>query len=277
MPSGNFCVQILSDEDSGVPTIDYIVITPTIAFIIFLLFHLKPSLRKLKSSESLEMGSYYGFLWFVCLLNIFRFIVQLLLSTISTLHNPVTLAFWLIVRFLLLFVETSVIVFMSHKHSISGRTAFRSTIKISSAFAFLVTFLMALLVYVDNLSLYDLSPGNSALFWMIFNAVVACIYFVLIIIPHTRYSIHLPERPEFLRYVFLLLCLNIIASFGALLVFLGISIGFCFWDLSIILYFSLYPPLLYFSFLHDFFRESQSAFRNGLMLNRYLQMEDTTL
>ena len=225
------------------------------------------------------MGSYYIFIWFVCFINLLRLIIQLVVVDIPDLYSPFTDTSWLFIQFCLLFVEISVVIFMCHKHVISGREAFRSTVFISSITALVFTVVMGILIFTVNIPLFDMLPGPSSLFWLIFSIFFLTGYLVLILVPHTRFADLLPERPEFFRYIFLLFCLNFIATLGALLVFLHYGIGYCFWDLQIILYYSLYPPLLYFSFLHSFLRHnlSSSGFKDALLLDQYLEVIDTDM
>lgn len=60
-------------------------------------WRVKPSLRKLQRSRSLIMGTYYGFLWAITILNLFRCILQMARN--GTTHAPLWNAFWLLTRF----------------------------------------------------------------------------------------------------------------------------------------------------------------------------------
>lgn len=62
-------------------------------------WRLKPSLRKLQRSRSLIMGTYYGFLWAITILNLFRCILQMSRTGTSSTHASLWNAFWLLTRF----------------------------------------------------------------------------------------------------------------------------------------------------------------------------------
>jgi hypothetical protein len=60
---------------------------------------LQPSLRKLRRSRSLIMSAYYGFLWAITILNLFRCILQMARNGTSATHAGLWNAFWLLTRF----------------------------------------------------------------------------------------------------------------------------------------------------------------------------------
>lgn len=62
-------------------------------------WRLKPSLRKLQRSRSLIMGTYYGFLWAITILNLFRCILQMARNGTSSTHASLWNALWLVTRF----------------------------------------------------------------------------------------------------------------------------------------------------------------------------------
>jgi hypothetical protein len=62
-------------------------------------WRLKPSLRKLQRSRSLIMGTYYGFLWAITILNLVRCILQMARNGTSSTHASLWNALWLVTRF----------------------------------------------------------------------------------------------------------------------------------------------------------------------------------
>lgn len=62
-------------------------------------WRLKPSLRKLQRSCSLIMGTYYGFLWAITILNLFRCILQMARNGTSNTHASLWNTLWLLTRF----------------------------------------------------------------------------------------------------------------------------------------------------------------------------------
>lgn len=93
-----FCLALLSPHTQHFNVIfyDLAVGLPTIVFVAYLLTKVKGSVRKLVSSRSHIMSTYYGFLWIVCALNILRVLVQVRMgSQCSELDLEGLRTFWL--------------------------------------------------------------------------------------------------------------------------------------------------------------------------------------
>lgn len=80
---------------------------PTLLFLLFLGWRLLPSIRKLQSSQSHIMTTYYAFLWVVGLLNVLRCCAYI--AEVET-SNPLLLnLLWLLTRFGLLGLACSTV------------------------------------------------------------------------------------------------------------------------------------------------------------------------
>jgi len=246
-----WCKEFINWKWNEVKIFDLILCLPTALFLIFLLLNLRISWRKLVETESLIMSTYYGFLWCVCLYNLARCLFLYFFPGPTVLHNIL----YLISNFVLIFVEISVVVFMSHGHMVSGREALTRTVLITGIITSLYSVVQAILTFGLGIELFPMDEGASSLFWLISCAVFTMTYTIIIVLPKTSLRDRLPARPSFYHYVSFLLSLNLMEAFGATLVYSGMDGGFCFVDLAMFGYYSLYAPLLYFCFLREFFKE----------------------
>ena len=128
----SFCGDLTRASIAGtdVPIFYVVVAIPTLLFALYLLFHLRGSIRKLRESESLIMSTYYGFCLGVLAFNIGRIIWSLTFPT----WDPSGLSYDIIsivINFVLIFVEVSVLIFLSENYAISGREAIPKTVWIS--------------------------------------------------------------------------------------------------------------------------------------------------
>ncbi len=73
---------------------------------------------------------------------------------------------------------------------------------------------------------------------------------------HHHHQDRLPAKPSFYRYVMLLFTYNTLRLFATMLIASHLTLGYCVYGLVGLLYTAAYPPLLYLTFLHEFFRDS---------------------
>lgn len=76
-------------------------------------------------------------------------------------------------------------------------------------------------------------------------------------------------KPTFYRYCFTLFVLNLVQAIGSALYHRHQTIGICIIDVTTYLYFTMFTPLVYWSFLATFFSYSQS-----LMFTYQPQLDD---
>lgn len=237
---------------------------PTLVFAAFLAWQLRASVRKLRRSQSQIMLTYYAFLWSVNLLNVVRCIV-LLVETREPKAGPWN-ALWLLTSFALVLLEVSVVVFLLQGYMTSGREALVRTLWVSGSVAFVDT-VVKLLVIRAGVPLFmyggTVDQGVGAdmrwskwSFWMCHALCFLAMYLALLILPHTKWRDRLPARPSFYRYVFILFLYNLARFLGAILIGCHVLAGYCVYGVATFLYFALYPPLIYWTFLSDFFRDS---------------------
>jgi hypothetical protein len=244
---------------------DLVLALPALLFLLFLLTRLRSSVRKLMQSRSHIMTTYYTFLWVICILNICWTLLKM-----QQTRGPDQETAWnvmsLVTRFGMVLLEVSVVVFLSQGYLISGWDALLRTLLFSGLFASVDALLNAVYIFGLSIPLFitqdDAGDWNKWGFWMMHNLFFTAVYFVILILPYTRWRDRLPARPAFYHYVLILFILNGLEAFGSTLLGFGADFGYCVYGLSAFFYYALYPPLLYATFLADFLREED------------LQMED---
>ena len=98
-------------------------------------------------------------------------------------------------------------------------------------------------------------------FWLLHSLLFMAVYGTILTLPLTRWRDVLPAKPSFYHYVRALLLLYGISALGSVMIASKLTWGYCVYAVSGWTYFALYPPLLYLTFLQEFFAD------NGLDLD----------
>jgi hypothetical protein len=237
---------------------------PTLFFLVFLTWRLKPALRRLVRSQSQIMRTYYAFLWVVCILNLFRCWFQIAESVGSGRNEKLWNFMWLLNMAGMTVMEVSVVTFLSQGYIATGKEALIRTLCISGAVALVDSIVKICLIYGYGTSLFmyhasvpdalstDMSWAKWG-FWTAHHLLYVMIYLFILVLPHTALRDYLPARPSFYRYVALLCLNNFGLVVGSIMVGSKHVSGYCVYGFFNFLYFSCYPPLLYMTFLSEFF------------------------
>jgi hypothetical protein len=94
-------------------------------------------------------------------------------------------------------------------------------------------------------------------FWVMHASLAVLCYATLMVLPFTQWRDLLPAKASFYQYLLCLLVLYITMAVGSILVGCKITAGYCVYGIAIWLYYATYPPLLYYTFLADFFADEQ--------------------
>ncbi len=252
-PQGSVGAKVLFNVANGLPTL---------AFLAFLTWRLKPSLRRLVRSQSQIMTTYYAFLWVVCLLNLFRVTFQIAESTDR--NEKLWNFMWILTMAGMTTMEVSVVTFLSQGYVATGREALARTLCISGAVALFDCLVKVILVYGYRIPLFLFAEGAADPlqadmtwakwgFWTTHHLFYLVVYLLILVLPHTHLRDYLPARPSFYRYVACLCLCNMGLMIGAVMVGSKSVDGYCVYGFFTSLYFTLYPPLLYMTFLSEFF------------------------
>eukprot|EP00877_Chromochloris_zofingiensis_P011606 jgi/Chrzof1/669/Cz01g24150.t1 len=279
MGKDTFCIDFVSPHpDARVIVYDLAIGLPALAFLAFLGWHLKPSLRKLRRSQSRIMATYYGFLWAITVLNLLRCTVQIAQTGAS--HIVLWNLLWLLARFGMILLEVSVVVFLLQGYVTTGREALWRTLVMSGAAASAETAVKVVYIFALHIPLF-LFGGTSDdaaadmrwskwSFWLLHALAAVIIYTAILVLPLTRWRDILPAKPSFYRYARCLLLLYLLMAVGAILIGSKVLSGYCLYGIANWLYYAVYPPLLYYTFLAEFFSDE----RLDLDLMYYSEMRD---
>ncbi len=129
---------------------------PTLAFLVFLTWRLKPALKRLVRSQSQIMRTYYSFLWVVCALNLFRCWFQIAESAQSAGGRNERLwnVMWLLTMTGMTVMEVSVVTFLSQGYVATGKEALVRTLAISGVFALIDAIVKMVLIFGTGTSLF---------------------------------------------------------------------------------------------------------------------------
>lgn len=203
------------------------------------------------------MATYYTFLWIVASLNVVWFVLQVWQpeDKAKVIWNALSL----VVNFGMVMLEVSVVVFLSQGYLVSGWNALVRTLLSAGVVATLDTSAEGIYLFHLGIPLFlaeeDVGDWHKWNFWMIRGLLFVAVYLFILILPYTKFRDRLPARPSFYRYVFILFVFHVLSSFSSALIGFGADLGYCLHGLTLFSYCAFYPPLLYATFLADFFLE----------------------
>ncbi|WCJ43257.1 hypothetical protein M5689_024012 [Euphorbia peplus] len=234
-----------------------VLIVGSLAFISYLGFQAKKSVTKLSHGRSYIMIAYYGTLWLVTLLNLAWCFFQ---AWECTPGKELT---WNILSLFttsgMLFLEVSLIAFLLQGNYASGLEALTRTFAVSAIIVGLDILLKAIYMFGLGIPLFidsNEEPQKTKWnLWVIHRLVLTAVYGFILFMYHSKWRERLPARPAFYKYIVIMCILNALALFAC--VFTGNGAGFGFWlyGITIVCYHTFYLPLIYVTFLADFFQE----------------------
>ncbi|XP_020605974.1 transmembrane protein adipocyte-associated 1 homolog isoform X3 [Orbicella faveolata] len=292
------CQSILygTVHDSAIRIFDVLLLVPNVLFLMFLMYRLGVAHVQLYEIRCPIVKTVYFMVFFVCIVGIIRCFVSMLLTSI--LNEPhkdslLTKILWLLLCCFLLAVELSVIIFGVWAGNMQdGRKGVQRVLCVSSLFAIAYSSAQATLEFIRcpgingkiyGKTKYDLYGHGGLLFMASTSLFLALVYFVIVILPCTklRERCIIPERKSFYVYCGVLCVVNLLQGCTSLLLYESITQSLCVLDFTMILYYTMFGPMVYWTFLKDFFR-STSDFPDVLRVGdsysySYLPAEDTGL
>uniref|UniRef100_A0A8C9RWY4 Integral membrane protein GPR175 n=1 Tax=Scleropages formosus TaxID=113540 RepID=A0A8C9RWY4_SCLFO len=245
------CLQVLYEDisSSRVRFWDVLLLIPNVAFFAFLVWKLPSARAKIRVTSSPIFITFYILVFVVAAVGITRAIVSMTVcaSNAATIIDKVL---WEITRFFLLTIELSVVILglafgtSTWAHSSTRTiTAAQGTLEI---------------LYPDqHLSAEDFNiyGHGGRHFWMASSCFFFLVYSLIVILPKTpvRERLSLPSRRSFYIYSAILALLNLVQGLGSALLCADIIQGLCCVDVTTFLYFSVFAPLIYVTFLRGFF------------------------
>lgn len=242
------------------------------AFVLYLAFQAKKSYRKLSIGRSYIINSYYGIVWSVSLLNLAWCALQTWECT------PGKESAWNILSLFttsgMLFLEVSLIAFLLQGNYATGLDALARTFAISGFVVGVDIFLKAIYVFGFGIPIFienedQAHPVKWGL-WVLHKLLLTAVYGLILFMYHSKWRERLPARPAFHKYVVIMFSINAAALFACGLTGNGAGFGFWLYDTTVICYHAFYLPLLYVTFLADFFQEEDLNLENVY----YSEMKD---
>jgi hypothetical protein len=147
-------------------------------------------------------------------------------------------------------------------HSVGAVQALLNTVIVSGGAALCDLLVKILYITAFHVPLFLYNPSGDMAwskwsFWVMHSLLAMLCYAAIVLLPFTPWRELLPAKASFYSYAMCLLGLYITMAVGSILVGSKVVGGYCVYGTAIWLYYSCYPPLVYFTFLQDFFSDEQ--------------------
>uniref|UniRef100_A0A3P9HGD4 Integral membrane protein GPR175 n=2 Tax=Oryzias latipes TaxID=8090 RepID=A0A3P9HGD4_ORYLA len=255
------CLQLLYEDigDSRVRFWDILLLVPNVAFFVFLMWKLPSARAKIRLTSSPIFVTFYLLVFVVAAVGITRAIVSMTVSA-SSAATIVDKVLWEITRFFLLAIELSVIILGLAFGHLESKSSIKRVLAITAVLAlgYSITQGTLEILYPDShLSAEDFNiyGHGGRHFWLASSCFFFLVYSFVVILPKTpvRERISLPSKKSFYGYAAILSLLNFVQGLGSALLCAGVIEGLCCVDVTTFLYFSAFAPLIYVTFLKNFF------------------------
>ncbi|CAL8340793.1 unnamed protein product [Merluccius merluccius] len=255
------CFQVLFEDigESRVRFWDLLLLVPNVAFFIFLMWKLPSARAKIRVTSSPIFITFYLLVFVVAAVGITRAIVSMTVSA-SSAATIIDKVLWEITRFFLLAIELSVIILGLAFGHLESKSSIKRVLAITAvlALAYSITQGTLEILYPDqHLSAEDFNiyGHGGRHFWLASSCFFFLVYSLIVILPKTplRERISLPSKKSFYVYAAVLSLLNFVQGLGSALLCAEIIEGLCCVDVTTFLYFSIFAPLIYITFLRRFF------------------------
>ncbi|KAL4655643.1 hypothetical protein GN956_G5343 [Arapaima gigas] len=255
------CLQILYEDisTSRVRFWDLLLLVPNVVFCIFLMWKLPSARAKIRITPSPIFTTFYILVFVVSAVGITRAVVSMTVSA-SNAATIIDKVLWEITRFFLLAIELSVIILGLAFGHLESKSSVKRVLAITTVLSlgYSVTQGTLEILYPDeHLSAEDFNiyGHGGRHFWLVSSCFFLLTYSLIVILPKTRIRerISLPSRKSFYIYAAILSLLNLVQGIGSALLCSGVIEGLCCVDVTTFLYFSVFAPLIYITFLKGFF------------------------
>ncbi|KAL9682806.1 hypothetical protein QQ045_014615 [Rhodiola kirilowii] len=251
---------------------DAVLVAASSLFLIYLGYGVRRNVKRLVNGRSWVMISYYVLLWAAGLLNLAWCVLQ------TWQCSPGKETSWnqlsLFTTSAMLCLEISLIAFLLQENYASGLESLIRTFTISGIVVVVDTLFKALCVFAFNVPLFmnieDSSHKGKWILLAIHELVLASVYGYIAFVHYSKWREKLPPRPAFDHYIMAMFGVNAAIFFACLLALLGAGFGFWLFSVTVVVYHSFYLPLLYTTFLADFFQEQEFLLDNAY----YAEMRD---
>ncbi|CAH1392656.1 unnamed protein product [Nezara viridula] len=258
---------------------DLVMLVPNALFLIFILLRFNRARLKLRATSSPIFMAFYVLVVINVIISIIRCLVSMFVSAAAEVGSYVDTILWVSVRFFLLSTEISVIVFGLAFGHLDSRSSIRHVLLATSFISLAFSSSQAVLEVFYPDEHFKIQGKNTnvfghggMLFWFISSIFFTLLYLSILVLPWTRIRerLALPTKRSFYIYILFLVVLNISQSVGSGLLMYSIQEGLCIVDATTCVYFTLFTPLVYHTFLSEFFGISQPS----IMFSYKAQVDD---
>lgn len=264
------CKWVLYHEIPGsrVRTWDLSILIPNLLFLLFMVVRFNRARLKLRATSSPIFSTFYVLVSLNAVVSVIRCIVSMTVNAAAPAGGIADKVLWVVVRFFLLSTEMSVLIFGLAFGHLDEHTSIRRVLVVTSFVALVYSGTQGVLelvmpdkkFYVPDKN-FELFGHGGMLFWFISSIIFAAVYLVVFSLPWMRLHdrIALPVKQSFYWYALFLALLNLAQASGSGLYYYNVDEGICVVDVTSYLYFTIFTPLVYKTFLADFFGISQPS------------------
>lgn len=265
------CKWILYYElgSSRVRVWDLMILVPNALFLLLLVCRCNRARLKLRATSSAIFCAFYSLVVVNVIVSVIRCAVSMTVNAALPTGSHVDKVLWVVVRFFLLSTELSVVIFGLAFGHLDSNTSIRRVLLCTSFISLTYSVSQGALEIVapdENFYVprkdYKIFGHGGMLFWFTSSVVFAVLYGIILILPWTslRDRLALPTKKSFYLYILFLALLNAIQAVGSGLLFYHENdCGLCVVDVTTFVYFTLFTPLVYQTFLSEFFSVSQPS------------------
>ncbi|XP_044582065.1 transmembrane protein adipocyte-associated 1 homolog isoform X1 [Cotesia glomerata] len=278
----HFCKLVLYKEiqNSRVRIWDAVILVPNLLLLLFIAIRFNRARLKLRATSSPIFLAFYGLVICNVVISVIRCVVSMTVNAAANIGGKADKILWVTVRFFLLSTEMSVVIFGLAFGHLDSRSSIRRVLFATSLIALTFTITQGTLelvlpddtFHIPSRDFYVFGHGGM-MFWFCSSLVFTLIYFFILLLPWIRLrdKLNLPTRKSFYVYVGILTTLNLVQSIGAgLLNYSQDLVGLCVIDVTAAMYLTLFTPLVYHTFLSEFFGVSQPS----IMFSYKAQVDD---
>ncbi|XP_041350021.1 transmembrane protein adipocyte-associated 1 homolog [Gigantopelta aegis] len=264
--------QWILNEDLGTSRVriwDLIILIPNVLFMMFLLWRIRTAVAKLRNSSSPIFLAFYGLVFIIAVISVLRCIVSMTVNASMEAGDIADKALWLVLRYFLLFTELSVVTFGLAFGHLDSHTSIRRVLIVTSTIALAYSCTQGTLEFKfpdsnfhmrrDNTTDdFDIFAHGGMIFWLSSSLFFFLVYSVIVILPLSclKTKLALPSKKSFYYYCSFLAILNLAQAIGSALLYANVRNGMCVVDVTSYLYFTCFDPLIYGTFLREFFSTS---------------------
>lgn len=257
---------------------------PNVFFMVFLIMNFKKTKAKLIANSSPIVVTFYILVVVCVLTSVLRCIVSMSVNASTLAGERTDKILWVAVRFFLLSMEISVLVFGLAFGHLDSRTSIRRVLIVTGLLCFGYSLIQGTLELIapDEKFYVPLDTGSTKLyghggmkFWAVTCILFCLVYGTVVAMPMTsiRRRIQLPTKKSFYVYCGILSLMNLMQGLGSITFASNYVSGLCVIDLTTYMYFSFFHMFVYWTFLSTFFSLNASS----ILFNYKHQLDDIVI